>query len=140
MLLFSFSDKLTAKKQGRILKIYWFWISLIIFIKDTVLFKVFHQVNIIFVYNPNFFTKKHIIYNDKREEGEKIRWNSCQILTKKLKQCWFCFCMFFSTLEVLSSVHCVFRDIRSKGCNCEVLRLKETVNKQIPCCRALFQH
>lgn len=40
------------------------------------------------------------MYNDKREEGEKIRWNSCQILTKKLKQCWFCFCMFFSTLEV----------------------------------------
>ena len=49
-------------------------------------------------------------------------------------------CLFFSTLEVFFSVHCVFREIRSKGFNCEVLRLKETVNKQIPCCRALFQH
>ena len=85
VLLFSFSHKLTAKKQGRILKIYWFWISLIIFIKDTVLFKVFHQVNIIFAYNRNFFTKKHIIYNDEREEGEKIRWNSCQNTYKKIK-------------------------------------------------------
>ena len=42
-------------------------------------------MNIIFVYNPNFFTKKHIIYNDEREEGEKIRWNSCQNTYKKIK-------------------------------------------------------
>lgn len=83
VLLFSFSDKLTAKKQGRICKIYRFWISLIIFIKDTVLFKVFHQVNIIFVYNRNFFTKKHIIYNDERGEVDKTRWNSCQNILKK---------------------------------------------------------
>ena len=139
MLLFSFSDKLTAKKQGRILKIYWFWMSLIIFIKDTVLFKVFHQVNIIFVYNRTFFTKKHIIYNDERGEGVKTRWNSCQNTLKKWKQCRFV-CLFFSTLEVFFSVHCVFREIHSKGFNCEVLRSKEKVNKQIPCCRALFQH
>lgn len=75
---------------------------------------------------------------EKREK--KLDGIRVKILTKKLKQCWFCFCMFFSTLEVFFSVHCVFREIRSKGFNCEVLRLKETVNKQIPCCRALFQH
>lgn len=75
---------------------------------------------------------------EKREK--KLDGIRVKILTKKLKQRWFCFCMFFSTLEVLFSVHCVFHEIRSKGFNCEVLRLKETVNKQMPCCRALFQH
>ena len=111
MLLFSFSDKLTAKKQGRILKIYWFWISLIIFIKDTVLFKVFHQVNIIFVYNRNFFTKKHIIYNDEREEGEKTRWNSCQNTYKKIKTMLVLFLYVFLYLRsVFQCALCISRN------------------------------
>lgn len=111
MLLFSFSDKLTAKKQGRILKIYWFWISLIIFIKDTVLFKVFHRVNIIFVYNPNFFTKKHIIYNDEREEGEKTRWNSCQNTYKKIKTMSVLFLYVFLYLRsVFQCALCISRN------------------------------
>ena len=110
MLLFSFSDKLTAKKQGRILKIYWFWISLIIFIKDTVLFKVFHQVNIIFVYNCNFFTKKHTIYNDEREEGDKTRWNSCQNTLKKWKQCRFCLFVFLYLRSVFQCALCISRN------------------------------
>ena len=110
VLLFSFSDKLTAKKQGRILKIYWFWISLIIFIKDTVLFKVFHQVNIIFVYNCNFFTKKHTIYNDEREEGDKTRWNSCQNTLKKWKQCRFCLFVFLYLRSVFQFALCISRN------------------------------
>ena len=110
VLLFSFSDKLTAKKQGRILKIYWFWISLIIFIKDTVLFKVFHQVNIIFVYNCNFFTKKHIIYNDERGEGDKTRWNSCQNTFKKWKQCRFCLFVFLYLRSVFRCALCISRN------------------------------
>ena len=109
MLLFSFSDKLTAKKQGRILKINWFWISLIIFIKDTVLFKVFHQVNIIFVCNRNFFTKKHIIYNDERG-GDKTRWNSCQNTLKKWKQCRFCLFVFLYLRSVFQCALCISRN------------------------------
>ena len=110
VLLFSFSHKLTAKKQGRILKIYWFWISLIIFIKDTVLFKVFHQVNIIFVYNRNFFTKKHIIYNDERGEVDKTRWNSCQNILKKWKQCRFCLSVFLYLRSVFQCALCISRN------------------------------
>ena len=75
-----------------------------------------------------------------REEKEKkfdgIR---VKILKKNENNVGFV-CLFFFTLEVFFSVHCIFREIRSKGFNCEVLRLKETVNKQMPCCRALFQH
>ena len=75
-----------------------------------------------------------------REEKEtKLDGIRVKILLKNENNVGFV-CLFFSTLEVFFSVHCVFREICSKGFNCEVLRLKETVNKQIPCCRALFQH
>lgn len=74
---------------------------------------------------------------EKREK--KLDGIRVKILTKKLKQCWFCFCMFFSTLEVFS-VHCVFREIRSKGFNCEVLRLKETTDSMLPCTFSALDH
>lgn len=75
-----------------------------------------------------------------REEKEtKLNGIRVKILLKNENNVGFV-CLYFSTLEVFFGVHCVFHEIRSKGFNCEVLRLKETVNKQMPCCRALFQH
>ena len=75
-----------------------------------------------------------------REEKEtKLDGIRVKILLKNENNVGFV-CLFFSTLEVFFSVHCVFREIRSKGFNCEVLRLKETTDSMLPCTFSALDH